>query len=304
MEKIKKNIILTIGFLTLLVLGIILTNSLYFNLVMTQKNIYKSYQQFQKIDLRNTETIFFGDSHPAMASNPMYVNNSFNYAMPSESIDETYYKIREIYSKRNNLKYIVLPYDLRNFEDYRHKKFMESWFWYNYLSLQELSDFTGKTKSELFIERRFTFIGKGVETSSLLLKKDRTQMIKGWQNITKVYNGKSEDPSGKKLKIVITPKYLDLYKRIIEMSENENVSVILLKYPLHPKHLERYNANEIEEYYNTLDNEFREYENVIIFDYQEFLMQDKYFSDDDHLNNIGAKKFSISINQEISSINR
>ncbi len=92
-----------------------------------------------------------------------------------------------------------------------------------------------------------------------------------------------------------------VYKEIIDLCKNEGFYPVLVTTPF----LKEYNDEFNEEFYNNFYqdiNKIAQENNVLYLDYShdiEFINNQEYFSDADHLNEVGSKRFTNTIIQEV-----
>jgi hypothetical protein len=78
--------------------------------VWLKQEIYKFNSSYY-IRLDNeTTTLILGDSHAEVGLNPEFIDNSENYAMSSERLEYTYYKLNNILKNNTNVQRVVLSY--------------------------------------------------------------------------------------------------------------------------------------------------------------------------------------------------
>lgn len=309
-EKIK-FIKFTFLFIILGICIFLLLNQGYLSLLQ-KSTISKTDYQF-KNNINQTKILFFGDSHVKNGVNPNYINDSFNFAFSGESNLETYYKIKGILkSNHSNLCLFILPIDPHTFSSYRSKRIREEWYWKRYMDFKEISQQNNLSYFNLLIKSHFPIIGNGKTVIELILRKEKYSKIeKGYQflygNFSKIFN-KSKVASNRIKPHMSNHNLLDkniinYFLKIIKLSKNNNISIILIKYPLSKEYLVESEKYIPENYYNYIYNITKHY-NVTILDYQKlFYNNSGYFRDSDHLNPTGAEIFSKRIQEDITKLN-
>lgn len=313
-DKIKfmKRII---ALLFIFLAGLLLLNYFYFEIVIPQKNIYKSHSQYLDSLNDNQKIIFFGDSHPALDINPVFINNSFNYAVPSETYEQTFYKIRKVLIDNNSVELFVLPLDPHSFSNYRGDPYKETWHWQYFMTPDELKSATSSSGIKLFISQKFPFIGRGDEIIKLFFSKERTEIILGWQK-------NENDFSLEKNKNLVSINRLDLqlanfpehinqqllikFIDSVELLSKHNKSIVIIKYPLTQEYLSAINSKEINitEFYVNITKLLSKYDHVYVLDYQKkYKNNHSLFSDPDHFNHLGAEVFSKELSSDLNSLN-
>ena len=302
------------GLFLIFLVGILLLNHFYFKTIIPQKNIYKSHYQYLE-SLNNKPTIIFmGDSHPALNVNPIFINNSFNYAVPSETYEQTFYKIRKVLTDNISIGLFVLPLDIHSFSNYRGNPYKETWHWQYFMSQLELIKVTNNSKAKLFISQKFPFIGKGEEITKLFFSKERTEVNLGWQkNEKKEALEKNKDlASINRLDTQLAnfPEILDKqlftsFINSINLLKEHNKSIVIIKYPVTQEYLSAIESKgiNITEFYSNIIKQLDKFGSIDILDYQE-KFKDNYslFSDPDHLNYLGAKIFSKELSNDLKNL--
>lgn len=303
--KIIKKSILFIIIMSLIIINI---NCLYLKTIENQKQVYKSQNEYLK--LNNIKYVFFGDSHTRNSINPKFINNTFNFGTGDEDYVETYYKFKKIIEENKNIKITFFEIDPHTFSDKlrnNNKLFAQTRYWSQYLSLKEIKEFNKKSYSTLYIEKYLPVIGNGKDFLNILIVKP-TPLIKGWTNSTKTYD-RSTLLAQRRYDILFNknPKIDDLsfeyFLKTIKLANDNNISVVLIKYPLSKEFYDemiRRNYPLTDYYTQIIDNITINY---TLLDYQkDYFNHPEYFSDPDHLNNIGSMTISESVNEYINNI--
>lgn len=307
-KNIKKIIRTGLIFLIIIVLLVLTINYIYVNQILNQKTILRSELQYDE-KKGNIEILFMGDSHPANAVNTSYFENGFNFAGLSESYDQTYYKFRKAVKDNPNLKIVVLPLELYSFSDYRANKYVYVWYWLKYLGYEDLSKITKKSKLNLYMASKIPVLGNGIELYRLFGEKDTTSIINGWHMNTGNWSSvdNKNQVASERIKIQFKDKYsvdallFYYFLKIITLAEENNIKVVIVKYPLSPEYIEEIEKTpfNIESYYRTVNNFVSKNENVMTLDYHDFYTDEKLFANQDHLNVYGANVFSKELKNEL-----
>ena len=312
MDKGVKKIILKGTIFVIIVALIVLTmNYIYVTIILNQKTILRSELQYEE-NLGEIEILFMGDSHPANAINTSYFENSFNFAGLSESYDQTYFKFRKTVKDNPNLKVVVIPLEFYSFSDYRANKYVYVWYWLKYLGYDDLYKITGKSKLNLYIGSKIPVLGNGVELFRLFGEQDTTRIIQGWNlnegNWSSVKN--KNKVAFDRIKIQFKDKYdIDAelfyyFLKIIDLAEEKNIKVVIVKYPLSPEYIEEIEKTpfNVESYYKTVDRFVSKKGNVMILDYHNFYTDEKLFANPDHLSIYGANVFSKELSDKFRDV--
>src|SRR3990170_2279188 len=102
-------------FLLVLLLLLSSVNFLYMKTVYEKKMSFRNLLSYRELKAdESLDFAFFGDSHTINAANPLYINNSFNFAVGAEDYGETYFKARKILHDGLKIKTAVIQLDLHS----------------------------------------------------------------------------------------------------------------------------------------------------------------------------------------------
>lgn len=305
---VNKKLLLrnSILFLILLFFLFFLINVSYNNLIIKNKSIYINEIQYSQSS--NFNILIMGDSHAAYGLNPTFINNSFNFANPLESYDQTFFKLKKIIFEKN-ISIILIPFDYHSFSDYRSEKYKDIWYWSNYLNYSELEILSEKDYKFLFILNNFPILGNGADFINLFIS-EKTNISNGWFSSNKNFNNINpklrQDLSDDRVlrqfpnKKMIDKKLLLYFNKTINLALGNNISIFLVKYPISIEYQNSISNLNNSNFYYDLENNIDDY-NITILDYQNlFDTNQNYFFDQDHLNSIGAKNLSILINLNLN----
>ncbi|MFN2261836.1 MAG: hypothetical protein ABR595_07215 [Psychroflexus sp.] len=251
----------------------------------------------QKVDLGQLEVLILGDSHPQKSIDPELFSKAKNISQQAEPYVLSYWKLKKILES-NQLESLVLgfsPHNIAEFNDYKFSKekwcsemFRRSYPIENYKSIDELVSVNYKSfYKTLWKETSFypttehqNFIGK--------YSKNESSDISDWQKIIKRhYYWKNEQLGLSELSI----SYLD---SIVKISNKHNIKLILAGSPIHEKY-SNHIPEEVMKRFEDLKTKYQK--QTIIFDrIQNHKYADSLFFNADHLNEIGAKKFTLDLN--------
>ena len=273
-------------------------------------NDYSYKSKYLDKNAQKIETLFLGSSHFYFGINPEFIESkSFNAAHISQSLDFDL-KILEKYNNHwDSLKYIVVPVDY--FSLYlKLETGIEAWRVKNYSLYYGIrSDYKVENNTEIFSSmfkanygrfKQYYFKGKNDITCSAL----------GWGLNYNSKNNKDLKISGKTAAKRHTAKNKDYFNenvavlnQIIEFAENKNCTIIFVTTPAHIAYVSNLNANQLNSTSNVIRNLSKLNKNVIYINMltdSSFVKED-YF-DADHLNEIGAKKFTLKLETIIESL--
>jgi len=316
---IKRVIIL----LVIVIILLLIINQLYIKIILEKQRLPRNQRQFIEYKTNNDlKVIVIGDSLPAFAVNPAYLNNSFNLATPAENFEQMYYKVKWLVNNEPDIEIYVIQYNYHSFNYYRIKPYYFTTYWKNFMSYDELSYAKDSPKSTIFFEVLIPVIGKGEEIVKYIRdwkdlrdpKRKRwltTKIENGWinddtvfpedqENTTKVaenrvYNQFSNYP------IVREEVYTEIFFDTLKLLKDNNKKVVLIQYPLTDEYLTALERDiNIHEEYKEIDERIESFDYKIL-DYMElFRYNQTLFVDSDHLNFRGAEIFTKKLSKDIS----
>ncbi len=295
----------------------------FFSNLFIKKKLYNS--RAYKVDVQchkaenKTEIIALGDSHAATGFDPRVFKNGFNFSSFGENYIYNYYKLKYILEKNNKLKTVILPIDLHTFSTWRADRFWHDFYWIRYVNYLELGSekkmplrFIGKYISA----KLFPYLGEFKTIFNFTPSKKRKARVKPM-----VFQGfviKKNDffyKRGKRTKQRIGLHYYKqksfdktvkkYFKKILQICLKHNIKLILVKYPVSKIYYE-YAAKivKVENYYNKITFMIKKYRNVQILDFHNLFFRNDgiFFHDPDHLNQRGAKEFSVKVREELKRL--
>lgn len=313
MEKeIKKFMRRSVLFLVMFLILFFLLNQFYINNVEDKKFIYQTeleWQDYLKTLPNGTlEYAFFGDSHTVYAANPEYIPNSFNFARGSEVYAETYFRVRKMLEEDDvKINNFVLEVDMITFanKDRTYKNlFYELRYFSRFMSYEELSDLRGESRMETYIMSKVPSLGGGKYLLKYFLGvQGLTPSQNGWVNLTGNF-ALIEDPQRDVYDQIhfdlssINHENLGYFLKIIELAEENDIAIILMKYPHsieYDREIKRRNISRegyYEEVFGIINQTTTDYE---VLDYYEYFFNNtEFFSDGSHVNYIGSTNISES----------
>jgi len=296
-----------IALVLLLVCILFALNYMYVTQVNADRVIQRNQEQWEQHKDKAT-LVIMGDSHPANDLIPRYIPGSFNFAVPSETVDQTYYKFRAVV-QQPQVKTIILPIDMHQFSDYRQNKYVYLWYWTNYLSYSELANLTGRSPQSIYLLSKIPVLGNGQDFTWLFSKQNISYLEQGWQRLEgdfsthqdkmgeSLYRVKTQFPNGP----VPDKALYEHFVKILDLAQQKNIAVVLIKFPITPQFNEAltyYNMSK-EEFYDLINQTIAPYNNVQILDYQDDFTDLTLYADRDHFNEKGAKVFSQQVAQDL-----
>lgn len=302
----KKFIKRTILFTFPLIIFIVMFESLLRNI----PNDYSYKRNYLDKHSNEMETIFFGSSHSYRSINPELIQSkSFNVSYVSQSLDYDFNILKKYKNKTSKLKFIVLPIDYFSLFN-RLDTGVESWRIKNYAiyygfdlgydfkdnfellngklvdNFKRLIHFYVNHKSEVSCNT----LGYGAKHSS----KKNKDLINSGKEAAKRHAEKSK---------TYFKENIALVNEIIAIAKSKNVKVILYTNPAYKTYTSELNQEQLQKTYTTIKSIASSNSNVRYYDFltdPSFVKED--FFDADHLNEIGAEKFSKKMDNIIISL--
>lgn len=246
------------------------------------------------------ETLFLGSSHAYYAINPEFIHStSFNAAYFSQSLDYDVEILKKYYKQSIKLKYIVVPIDYLSLYN-RLETGVESWRIKNYII------YYGFNKSYKFNNNFELFDRKLIDNIKRIVKfygyfKSEVSCNKlGWgtqhnskKNIDLFASGKAAAKRHAKREKSFFNENVALINEIISIAQSKKAKVIFYSSPAYKTYVSQLNKEQLQKTYTTIKKIAHSNANV---SYYEFLSDKSFdakdFFDADHLNEIGAEKFS------------
>jgi hypothetical protein len=298
---------------TLLFIIIFLIINYFFSSLFLKERLYKS--RTFKIDkqlhrvINSLEVLGLGDSHPASGFDPRVFKNGFNFSFAGEKYIYNYYKLKYVIENSKDLKIVVLPVDLHSFSTWGANVFLHDFYWIKYTNYWEL----GKLKKRPFrfvwkyIKGRFfPYIGEFLTVFGIKEnKKKRMYRLPRTVNGLIIKRGTFFKKRDKETRIRMLIQYYKqkifddtvvvYFKKILKLCKDNDIKLVLVRYPV-TKIYYRYALKKVNEkkYYNKIFKMIENYNNIIFIDlHSMFFKKDgSYFYDSDHMNYIGARKFT------------
>ena len=127
-----------VGFGVVLGVVFLLVNIGYYQLVLSNTVLERSYEDFFG-SYEGVRVLFMGDSHPKRGVNPEMIPGSFNFADVGENYIQTYYKLRGVLEYPGvDVAYVVFPVDLHSFSSMRRDQLKNAWYWNRFIAYSEV----------------------------------------------------------------------------------------------------------------------------------------------------------------------
>jgi len=265
------------------------------NGINIKKQITQSFENSKKSSF---DMIIFGNSRPYRGINPdKFSIKTYNFAHDFDSYNQIYHKIKWL--EKNNIKYkqMILGVDYFQFgylsetKNYIYSKYLGHDYFKDYENYSFIDDFLFETNFLIFSRIKNMIYINSSQNKSIYLKNNGQYIVPG----------KATEKDFKPLtinRIEIQEKYFD---SIIKYSKKNNIKVFLCTMHSRENVLKNFKANEISEFNRYLKSHsdstvyFLNYTNNINFSIDDYM-------DVIHLNEKGADKFSLMLNDTIHEL--
>lgn len=273
-------------------------------------------KQFAEYEGRLTY-LTLGNSHNCI--NTHILDNSFNYGSPSESLIQSYYKLKYILEKSGRKpEYLILQADISSFGPKSASRFEYNFYWKKYIDYIELAkikgewDITGKWLEGKF----FSYAGnyKDIQLSILYrIKMKDMEMYRGFRPHRDFRNFADEADRQKaawrKANLILSKEsYFDpavkiYFDKIIRLCQDHGVKVILVRIPMSKEfYTEETKIVDAGRLYREVDSIASQYPVYLgTYDYHAlYFDRPEYFFDPDHLNVKGSDLFTTRLSEDLN----
>ena len=270
-------------------------------------NDYQLKKEYLDQNAAEINTLILGSSHTFYGINPEYFSRkTFNAAYVSQTLDLDYELLNLYESKLNNLKTVIIPISYfslfetleTDVEKWRIKNYV---LYYGFENKYHFTDNFESLSNDIKLNVKKVVKHYALNTSFI------TSSNLGWGNN---FNSKNKKTfKGKFTAKKHTVKNFDLYdenlkslKKTIALCKKNNINILFITTPTHQSYSENLNKIQLEKTTKTISELVKNNSNCR---YLNLLKSDKFtnedFYDSDHLNEIGAKKLSLLLNNLITN---
>ncbi|MDR2474834.1 MAG: hypothetical protein LBD45_03150 [Bacteroidales bacterium] len=261
------------------------------------------------------ETLILGSSHSFFGINPAFMmENTFNSSNVSQSLKYDFKILTKYQNNFKNLTTIVLPIDYFSpWQDLAAGS--ENWRVKNYVLYYGMKSFKLNDYSEFLsidLQKNLTRIKDHYITGGAISYSDlgwgtaynsskSLDLIKTGQTAAQRH---TNDIFSKENQETYT-KNLAILNSILNFCNQHNIKLILITSPTYNTYRENLSKIQLNKMFETIYNFVDEHKDVTYLNYfadTDFTEQDFY--DADHLNEIGAEKFSRKLAHSIDSLNK
>lgn len=249
----------------------------------------------QTVKLKNASILIIGDSHPQKSINPKYFKDAQNISQPAEPYVLTYWKLKKIFYSYIPDTLIIgfAPQNISEFNDlkFSNERWSSEMFRRSY-PIEEFNDISSsididnngfrKTlwKQTGFYPRKnhINYIGNYSNSSK--------SNVRDWETGIKRHYYQNDIQLGVSQLAV---NYLD---SIVNLANSKKIELIMVSNPVHESYLENIPISIMQEY----DNLTKKYNpSNVVFDKTRDYYPDSLYLNSDHLNEMGAKRFSVEL---------
>lgn len=252
-----------------------------------------------KENIKKSEILIIGDSHPRRCINPALLKNALNICQSAEPYLITFWKLKALIKKVNPKKVIIgfAPHNISNFNDlkFSHERWRLEMFKRSYL----IEEFNLITDLEIKFNQYYLFLFKQfclfprfnhIHYIGNHEQSNQSNTSNVNKTINKHYYFDDHEPGISEISI----NFLD---SIINLCKAHHITPILINTPVHISYKERI-PKTIQNRYELEISKWRN-KGIIIFNENSEIYPDNYFYNSDHLNNSGATIFTKILKEKI-----
>ncbi len=271
-----------------------LTVVIYIVLIFTTTRITGAKISFVLPD--TVDKIVLGHSHPECALNDSIVTGLANFSNSGEAYFYAYFKLKKILSDNQHIKFVFIELSNKQVT-----KRTDEWIWSTkYIEARYPSyvSFIDPEGHSLLCDKNPNGYLRTTNTllslNMKLLKNhtyDYTHKVGGFLHLNKnkidsflLLPPKIEEAELFDQKSIYNLRYLD---KIIQYCMSKKVTPVLIRCPVHPRFAEFKNEKKYQAIIHS------RYKNVAFLDFVKFRLPNKEYADMEHLNYIGARRFSL-----------
>jgi hypothetical protein len=273
-------------------------------------NDYYFKKKFLDAHSNDIETLILGNSHSYYGINPIYFsNNSFNASYISQSLNYDLKILKKYEHNWSKLKIIVLPISYFSLL-VKLDAASDSWRVKNYIIYYGINISNGMAYHTEMLSNKLSVNVKRIISFYLKRNTAITCSSLGWGVSYNSKNARDLVETGKdsaKRQTILDFKYFNdivsTLKSIIEFGRMYNIKIVLFTPPAYETYFENLNKEQLKKTIQTAEDISNQFENCMYFNFLENKSFTKLdFFDADHLNENGAEKLTLLINNKIKDI--
>lgn len=244
-----------------------------------------------------TNCIVLGSSHSACSFDDCFVHNLENFSRSGESYCYTYIKLKKLLEANPGIKTVIVEFSNPFIYDSEEWLWSDKYIQYHYITFAPF--FTFDDNKILFNGHLKSLIGAypffvKFAIKKVLKKEYEYAYSYGGHEVRNEVITKNVQPDFQDGKISrVNLVFLD---KIVNYCEQSNVQLIFVRSPLHSDYI--YWKNELQ--FQQIRND--RYGHIPFIDFGNYINNDEYFADYQHLNQKGAELFSKVINDTLRNI--
>lgn len=253
------------------------------------------------------ETLIIGSSHTEFGINPEYLESAaFNLSNVSQTVDVDFKLLKHYQKFLPNLKTVIIRLSYATLYE-RLNDSKEAWRMKDYTIYQHLDSEGIAFNSEILSVSLSLNINRIYDYYILKLDEVKSNSL-GWGTEAVSSKSKNLDTTGEivvKKHTIENLEYFeanqDSFNAIVDFAKENSIEIIVITLPAYESYFKNMEENQIENTIHFGKNLAKTYPNVRYLNF----LEDKRFNksdfyDADHLNEIGARKFSLIINDSLS----
>jgi len=303
-------------------LFIVIVLEIFTRTVLSSKNSVEI-QYEMLLSKKNIKLLGIGDSHMARALN-LDKDTFFNFSLPGENSVIMYMKLKKVLESGLRPDMVLLSADYHQFTDYRidnikynaYEKYIDE----NLSSMATLQQINIKDDKKSFLYKMglqqfksdiapgifralYQYISNPIQNNSEKSFTEHGAILSyGSDNISDsiILQRMAEQKLNQKSKI-LNRKLQYFYEESINLCQQYGIRPLLIRFPVTKRYLYFIDIDirkQIDAYYKYLTDRY----SVEEMDYSEFIRENKYFEDQDHLNADGARIFSEALVNHLGNL--
>lgn len=270
-------------------------------------NPYKTKKEQLIKHSNEIETIVLGSSHAYFGFRPEFIPRSFSLANTSQDYHYDLFLVEKYASKCSNLKTLILPISYfsffsKGFEEGKEDSWTHAINYKIYMDCPFHSDFS---KYNFELSNPTTYVGK---LRSLISGSKIQCDSLGWGEAYKLedklptWETKDATEAAKRHTnddwSALDRNIAD-FESIVQYCKSHSVKLILITTPTWPAYYEKLDSKQLSKMYSIIQQMQEKY-NLPYYNYlKDNRFEPEDFYDSDHLSNVGAKKFTLILRDEV-----
>ncbi|MFY7839489.1 MAG: hypothetical protein ACOVP7_04390 [Lacibacter sp.] len=265
--------------------------------------------RYYKVE-QNIHTVVIGNSRPECAFNDSLISGAKNLSLVAEPYFYTYIKLRKVVESNKQIKRVVIEFSDINLSADNMHKWMYDAASVKYLYPRYANIMTLAEKKEVFstspvsVIKSFSFVmhdnilfSTGAGTNLLVYKQIGGFTVKEGSHIAEIKNETNKKKQVQENTFELAEFNLVYLDKIVNLCKQQQLQLFFLRSPVHPI----YGINSFNKTYDSV-LQYR-YPAVKLLDFADYQLPDSCYFDAHHLNYLGARKVSASMDSVLKRIN-